>query len=74
MLCALPGVGRWTAGHVALREIGDPDALPSGDLLLRRLASSGEKLLASHALDKRAQRWRPFRDYAVSHLWGASSN
>jgi AraC family transcriptional regulator of adaptative response / DNA-3-methyladenine glycosylase II len=71
MLCSLPGVGRWTAGYVELRGLGDPDAFPFGDLLLRRLASTGEKPLTALALEERAECWRPFRGYAVFHLWAS---
>jgi len=72
MLCALPGVGRWTAGYVELRGLGEPDAIPFGDLLLRRLASTGAKALTPMALEARAECWRPFRGYAVFHLWAAA--
>jgi AraC family transcriptional regulator of adaptative response / DNA-3-methyladenine glycosylase II len=71
MLCALPGVGRWTAGYVELRGLGEPDAIPFGDLPLRRLASTGTKALTPIALEARAECWRPFRGYAVFHLWAA---
>jgi AraC family transcriptional regulator, regulatory protein of adaptative response / DNA-3-methyladenine glycosylase II len=70
-LCALPGVGRWTAGYVELRGLGDPDAFPFGDLLLRRLASPRDKPLTALALEERAECWRPFRGYAVFHLWAS---
>ncbi|MDO9409323.1 DNA-3-methyladenine glycosylase, partial [Patulibacter sp.] len=33
-LLALPGIGRWTAGYVAMRALGDRDAFPAGDLVL----------------------------------------
>jgi AraC family transcriptional regulator of adaptative response / DNA-3-methyladenine glycosylase II len=71
MLCALPRMGRWTAGYVELRGLGEPDALPFGDLPLRRLASTGVKALTPMALEARAECWRPFRGYAVFHLWAA---
>jgi len=71
MLCALPGVGRWTAGYVDLRGLGELDAIPFGDLVLRRLASTGKKPLTPMALEARAECWRPFRGYAVFHLWAA---
>lgn len=71
MLCALPGVGRRTAGYVELRGLGEPDAFPFGDLALRRLASTGAKALTPMALEARAESWRPFRGYAVFHLWAA---
>ena len=35
-LAALPGIGDWTAQYVALRALGEPDAFPAGDLVLRR--------------------------------------
>jgi AraC family transcriptional regulator, regulatory protein of adaptative response / DNA-3-methyladenine glycosylase II len=68
-LCALPGVGRWIADYVELRGLGEPDAFPFGDLLLRRLASAGDKPLTAQALEARAEYWRPFRGYAVFYLW-----
>lgn len=74
MLCALPGVGRWTAGYVELRGLGEPDALPFGDLFLRRLAAAGGKALTPLALESRAEAWRPFRGYAVFHLWAAAQS
>jgi AraC family transcriptional regulator of adaptative response / DNA-3-methyladenine glycosylase II len=74
MLCALPGVGRWTAGYVELRGLGEPDALPFGDLLLRRLVSGGKKALTPLALESKAEAWRPFRGYGVFHLWAAAQS
>ena len=38
-LIALPGVGEWTAQYVALRALGEPDAFPASDLVLRRMAA-----------------------------------
>ncbi len=39
-IAALPGFGAWTAQYVALRALAEPDAFPTGDLVLRRLAST----------------------------------
>lgn len=33
-LCAVPGVGIWTAAEVACRALGDADAVPVGDFHL----------------------------------------
>jgi AraC family transcriptional regulator, regulatory protein of adaptative response / DNA-3-methyladenine glycosylase II len=71
ILCELPGVARWAAGYVELRGLGEPDAFPFGDLKLRHLAALGEKPLTPLALEERAECWRPFRGYAVFHLWAA---
>ncbi|MGC5629246.1 DNA-3-methyladenine glycosylase 2 family protein [Georgenia sp. Z1344] len=35
-LLDVPGIGPWTVDLLALRGLGDPDALPPGDLVLRR--------------------------------------
>ena len=58
----LPGIGPWTADYVAMR-CGDHDVLLEGDLGVRRgLARLGG------AADP--ERWRPYRSYALMHLWG----
>jgi len=71
-LTLLPGVGPWAAGYVALRGLGEPDAFPSGDAILRRQASHRE--LTPQELDVHAERWRPFRGYVVMHLWEAEAS
>jgi AraC family transcriptional regulator, regulatory protein of adaptative response / DNA-3-methyladenine glycosylase II len=72
-LTDIGGVGPWVAGYVALCGLGDPDAFPAGDPVLRRRASPRAALLSEPQLDALAERWRPFRGYAVLHLWQASS-
>jgi AraC family transcriptional regulator, regulatory protein of adaptative response / DNA-3-methyladenine glycosylase II len=57
-LLALPGIGAWTVEYVAMRGLGDPDAFPASDLVLRRRIAG---------LDP--DRWRPWRAYAAMHLW-----
>ncbi|WP_432521947.1 DNA-3-methyladenine glycosylase 2 [Kineococcus sp. SYSU DK006] len=66
-LLALPGIGPWTADYVALRVFGDSDAFLAGDLVLRR-ALGGVGAKEALAL---AERWRPWRGYALLHLWTA---
>jgi AraC family transcriptional regulator of adaptative response / DNA-3-methyladenine glycosylase II len=78
-LLALPGVGPWTAEYVALRALGDPDAFPDGDLVLRRAVgryaptADGDEAPSASAVRDRSQRWRPWRGYAAQHLWTAMS-
>jgi DNA-3-methyladenine glycosylase II len=62
-LCALPGIGQWTAQYLGLR-LGEPDAFPAGDLWLRRALDADEQSLIA-----RAEAWRPFRAYGAMHLW-----
>jgi AraC family transcriptional regulator, regulatory protein of adaptative response / DNA-3-methyladenine glycosylase II len=68
-LLALPGVGPWTAGYVALRVTGDPDELLATDLAVRRGAAALGLPSDAAALTARAQTWRPWRSYAAAHLW-----
>jgi AraC family transcriptional regulator of adaptative response / DNA-3-methyladenine glycosylase II len=71
-LAAISGIGPWTAQYVLLRALGEPDALPSADLVLRRVAAPGATVLSGRQLDERAQHWQPWRGYAVMHLWQAA--
>jgi AraC family transcriptional regulator of adaptative response / DNA-3-methyladenine glycosylase II len=57
-LLALPGIGPWTVDYVAMRALGDPDAFPATDLVLRRMAAG-----------MTPERWSPWRSYAAMHLW-----
>ena len=63
---ALKGIGPWTAGTVAMRALGDPDAFLPGDLGVVRAAQG----LGITSLAARSERWAPWRAYAVQHLWG----
>jgi AraC family transcriptional regulator, regulatory protein of adaptative response / DNA-3-methyladenine glycosylase II len=69
---ALPGIGAWTAQYIALRALGEPDAFPAADIVLRRMASAGGSPLTARMLTQRAEAWRPWRSYAVMHLWCAA--
>ncbi|MGC4787435.1 DNA-3-methyladenine glycosylase 2 family protein [Micromonospora sp. DT178] len=71
-LLALPGIGPWTAGYVAMRALGDPDVLLPTDLAVRRGAAALGLPDAPTTLDTYADRWRPWRSYAVIRLWRAA--
>ncbi|HKT48245.1 MAG TPA: AlkA N-terminal domain-containing protein [Candidatus Acidoferrales bacterium] len=64
-LCALPGIGDWTAQYIAMRALGEPDAFPASDLGL--LHATG--IRNPRELQARAEAWRPWRAYAAMHLW-----
>ena len=68
-LVAIPGIGTWTAQYVALRALGEPDAFPAGDLGVRRALARGGRLPSLREARARAERWRPWRAYAVMALW-----
>jgi AraC family transcriptional regulator, regulatory protein of adaptative response / DNA-3-methyladenine glycosylase II len=68
-LLAIPGIGPWTVEYVAMRALADTDAFPAGDLGVRHgLAALGAPTDASAAA-RLSERWRPWRAYAVRHLW-----
>ena len=71
---ALPGIGEWTAHYIAMRALSDPDAFPAADLILRREATTDAAPLGTKALTERANAWRPWRAYAVIHLWRGASD
>ncbi|HWC24904.1 MAG TPA: AlkA N-terminal domain-containing protein [Flexivirga sp.] len=70
-LLALPGIGPWTVEGVAMRALGDPDAFLATDLGVRQAMSRlgipdrGRAALAA------TEPWRPWRAYAVQHLWAS---
>ncbi len=68
-LCAIPGIGKWTAQYVCMRALGQPDAFPTTDLGLLRAMS----LSSSKKLERRAEAWRPWRAYAAMYLWRSTA-
>ena len=69
-LQAIPGIGEWTAQYIAMRALNEPDAFPSGDLVLRRMAGN----ISARELEARSDRWRPWRAYAVLLLWQSAND
>jgi AraC family transcriptional regulator of adaptative response / DNA-3-methyladenine glycosylase II len=61
-LTAVPGIGPWTQAYVNMRALRDRDAWLPTDLGVRHA-------LARLGHDGDAERWRPFRAYAVVYLW-----
>jgi len=65
-LQTVPGIGPWTQAYVAMRALRDRDAFLPTDLgvrhALQRLGHAGDPAVA-------AERWRPYRAYAVVQLW-----
>jgi AraC family transcriptional regulator of adaptative response / DNA-3-methyladenine glycosylase II len=62
-LLALPGIGPWTATYIRMRALCDPDVfLPTDAGALKALRRLG-------APPGVAERWHPWRSYALHHLW-----
>lgn len=72
-LLALKGIGPWTVETIAMRALGDPDAFLPSDLGVVQLAAT-LGLPAGAGLLEHSQQWRPWRAYAVQHLWGVGDH
>jgi AraC family transcriptional regulator of adaptative response / DNA-3-methyladenine glycosylase II len=70
-LLAMPGIGPWTSSYIRMRALGDPDAFMPTDLGLKRAAAALGAPDDAASLTKRAERWRPWRSYALCHLWSS---
>jgi AraC family transcriptional regulator of adaptative response / DNA-3-methyladenine glycosylase II len=69
-LVALPGIGPWTAEYVAMRALRDPDAFMPTDLGIKRAVRAMGLPDDQATLDVLTAGWRPWRSYAMVHLWG----
>jgi AraC family transcriptional regulator of adaptative response / DNA-3-methyladenine glycosylase II len=68
-LVRLPGIGPWTAEYVAMRALRDPDAFMPTDLGIRRAARAIGLPDDAVRLVALTESWRPWRSYAMAHLW-----
>jgi AraC family transcriptional regulator of adaptative response / DNA-3-methyladenine glycosylase II len=60
-LLQIKGIGTWTAEYISLRALGDTDAFPSGDLILKRALIQNPEV--------RIEALKPWRGYAAIYLW-----
>jgi AraC family transcriptional regulator of adaptative response / DNA-3-methyladenine glycosylase II len=67
----LPGIGPWTAGYVALRALGDPDVFLPTDVGVRNALRAIGADATPAAAARLAESWRPWRSYALHHLWAS---
>ncbi|HSI65264.1 MAG TPA: AlkA N-terminal domain-containing protein [Candidatus Saccharimonadia bacterium] len=64
-LVALPGIGPWTAHYIAMRALRWPDAFPKEDIVVRNNLGG----VSAKQAEEMSQPWRPWRSYAVMHVW-----
>ena len=64
----LPGIGPWTSSYIAMRALGDPDAFLPTDLGVRHAL---QRMGVTENPSDVAERWRPWRAYALQHLWAS---
>jgi AraC family transcriptional regulator of adaptative response / DNA-3-methyladenine glycosylase II len=72
-LRALPGIGEWTAQYIAMRALRESDAFLAADVALQRMLAVDSRRPDARELLARAEAWRPWRAYAVLHLWTAEA-
>ena len=70
-LCALPGIGPWTAHYIAMRAFGWPDAFPPNDVAVLKAMKNLFETTTQRNAEAHAQAWRPWRAYAVLRLWNS---
>jgi AraC family transcriptional regulator, regulatory protein of adaptative response / DNA-3-methyladenine glycosylase II len=68
-LRALPGVGEWTAQYIAMRALAWPDAFPHTDLGVMKALGRIYPGIDARRVLAAGEAWRPWRAYAVMHLW-----
>jgi AraC family transcriptional regulator, regulatory protein of adaptative response / DNA-3-methyladenine glycosylase II len=64
-LAELPGIGQWTANYIAMRALRWPDAFPKEDIAVRNNLGG----VTAKQAEEMSQAWRPWRSYAVLHIW-----
>ena len=64
-LTELPGIGPWTANYIAMRALRWPDAFPKEDIAVRKTLGG----VSAREAEALSQAWRPWRSYAVMHVW-----
>ncbi len=64
-LAELPGIGPWTAQYIAMRSLSWPDAFPKEDIAIRNNLGG----VSARQAEEISQAWRPWRSYAVLHVW-----
>ena len=64
-LTTIRGIGPWTAHYVAMRALGWRDAFPPRDVAVLKAMQVRTPAEAA----RQAEGWRPWRSYAVLHLW-----
>ncbi|MFZ0335794.1 MAG: AlkA N-terminal domain-containing protein [Candidatus Acidiferrales bacterium] len=68
-LSEIPGIEKWVVQYAAVRVLRDPDAFPSGDPALRRMAG----FHSARELEDYSKVWRPWRAYAAMLLWQSAA-
>jgi AraC family transcriptional regulator, regulatory protein of adaptative response / DNA-3-methyladenine glycosylase II len=68
-LQTIKGIGPWTAHYIAMRALSWPDAFPPQDVAILNALQLPNTKAGQRDADALAEAWRPWRSYAVMHLW-----
>jgi 3-methyladenine DNA glycosylase/8-oxoguanine DNA glycosylase len=76
-LTEVRGIGRWTVQMLLMFRLGRPDVLPVGDYGIRKgfgIAFRRSEMPLPADVEKRGERWRPYRTVASWYLWRATDS
>jgi O-6-methylguanine DNA methyltransferase len=71
-LTEVRGVGRWTVEMLLIFRLGRPNVLPTDDYGVRKgfaMAFKKRELPSRDDVEKRGERWKPYRTAASWYLW-----
>lgn len=68
-MLAIPGIGPWTVAYIRMRALSDPDVFMPTDLGIKHALESLDMPSDVKAASIVAERWRPWRSYALQYLW-----
>jgi AraC family transcriptional regulator of adaptative response / DNA-3-methyladenine glycosylase II len=72
-LLAVPGIGPWTAGYIRMRALHDTDAFLASDLGVKHALDRLGLDSRPAAAELISLAWRPYRAYALQHLWAVAA-
>jgi AraC family transcriptional regulator of adaptative response / DNA-3-methyladenine glycosylase II len=72
-LLALPGIGPWTASYIGMRALHDSDAFLASDLGVKHALDRLGLDSRPAAAEQLSLAWRPYRAYALQHLWAVTA-
>jgi AraC family transcriptional regulator of adaptative response / DNA-3-methyladenine glycosylase II len=71
-LRVFPGLDDGVASYIAMRSLGEPDALPHTDRGLSQALATDRSPVSPTELVRIFERFRPWRAYAAMYLWAAA--
>jgi AraC family transcriptional regulator of adaptative response / DNA-3-methyladenine glycosylase II len=72
-LRSIPGIGPWTSSYVRMRALGDPDVFLPTDLGVKYGMRALGLPVEPTEITAHSQQWRPWRSYALMHVWAAAA-